>query len=257
MADLANWVLDYFGRASLTDAAFWLFMQNVLQFVMCLAAGQVLVGLFANRRVIEAPLPLEKREVLLALSVVFLNTMVAVAGWYLWRLGIIKINRDLGLWTLIDVVLLLVAMDFLMYVTHRMCHHPRLFPIVHQTHHIYDKPRPLSLFVLNPVEVFGFGSLWLLVLAAHSWSWMAICIYLMLNATFGTLGHLGVEPFPDIWTRLPVIGRLTTSTFHGQHHQDRDFNFGFYTDIWDRMFRTLHKAYGQVSAPASEPSRDL
>jgi sterol desaturase/sphingolipid hydroxylase (fatty acid hydroxylase superfamily) len=244
LADLANWVLDYFLKADALHAAFWLFIQNVLQFVICLAVGQLLVVVFARRRTIDTPLPLERREVLLALSVVFLNTMVAVAGWYLWRAGVIKINRDLGIWTFFDVVLLLVAMDFLMYVTHRICHHPKLFPIVHQTHHIYDRPRPLSLFVLNPVEVFGFGSLWLLVLVAHSWSWMAICLYLFLNAAFGTLGHLGVEPFPRFWTKIPVIGRLTTSTFHGQHHQVKDFNFGFYTDIWDRMFDTLHKAYG-------------
>lgn len=244
MSELANWVLDFMATTDAQGAAFWLLMQNILQFAMCLIVGQVLVMLFAARRTIAAPDPIERREVLLALSCIVLNTMVAVGGWFLWRAGVIKINKDLGLWTVVDVVLLLVAMDFLMYVTHRICHHPMLFPWVHQTHHIYDRPRPLTLFVLNPVEIFGFGSLWLLVLAAHTWSWMAIVVYLLLNAAFGTLGHLGVEPFPNIWTRIPVLGRLTTSTFHGQHHQEKDFNFGFYTDIWDRMFGTLHHAYG-------------
>lgn len=241
MTEAANRILDYFWTADITGAAAWLFVQNVVQFALCVVLGVVLVRVFADRRVISEPDPIEKREILLAASCVVLNSVVAVTGWWLWRMGVIRINKDFGWWTAVDVVLLLVAMDFLMYVTHRICHHPKLFPWAHQTHHIYDKPRPLSLFVLNPVEVFGFGALWLFVLAVHGWSWMAIILYLLLNATFGTLGHLGVEPFPDGWSTIPVLGRLTTSTFHGEHHQVRDYNFGFYTDIWDRLFGTLYR----------------
>ena len=108
-----------------------------------------------------------------------------------------------------------------------------LFPIVHATHHHYDRPRPLNLFVLNPAEVLGFGGLWLALLCVYPATWAGILIYLTLNLAFGTLGHLGVEPFPKAVARWPLLRHLGSSTFHANHHGDRDVNFGFYTDVWD------------------------
>jgi lathosterol oxidase len=139
---------------------------------------------------------------------------------------------------LLDVAVLFVAMDFLMYVFHRVAHLRWLFPLVHATHHHYDRPRPLNLFVLNPAEVLGFGGLWLGVLCLYPATWAGILIYLTINLIFGTLGHLGVEPFPRAVARWPVLRHLGSSTFHADHHGDRDVNFGFYTDVWDRLFRT-------------------
>ncbi|MGC4031889.1 MAG: sterol desaturase family protein [Tepidisphaeraceae bacterium] len=138
----------------------------------------------------------------------------------------------------LDALILLVVMDFAMYVLHRIAHHRLLFPLVHRTHHRYDRPRPLNLFVLNPFEVLGFGTLWLAVLCLYSFTWLGMILFLVLNLAFGTIGHLGVEPFPRSWKRLPIIKHMGSSTFHADHHQDEHVNFGFYTDIWDRLFRT-------------------
>ena len=70
--------------------------------------------------------------------------------------------------------------------------------------------------------------------------------YTLLN-TF----RIAVEPLPDSWLKIPILGLLTTSTFHAQHHQDIDHNFGFYTLIWDRLFGTISPEYyshfGRVS----------
>ena len=66
-----------------------------------------------------------------------------------------------------------------------------------------------------------------------------ILIYLGLNLAFGTLGHVGVEPYPAAWFRWPVLRDLGSSTFHAGHHQDLAVNFGFYTTLWDRLFGTL------------------
>jgi sterol desaturase/sphingolipid hydroxylase (fatty acid hydroxylase superfamily) len=117
---------------------------------------------------------------------------------------------------------------------------------MHRTHHRYDKPRPLNLFVLNPFEVLGFGALWLGVIIVYSSTWAGMLGYLALNLIFGTMGHLGVEPLPRAFMRLPVLRHLGTSTFHARHHQDGDVNFGFYTDLWDRLFKTLYRRYEQT-----------
>jgi sterol desaturase/sphingolipid hydroxylase (fatty acid hydroxylase superfamily) len=141
------------------------------------------------------------------------------------------------------VLVLLFVMDLAMYVSHRVAHHRWVYPLVHRTHHRYDRPRPIDLFVLNPVEVLGFGGLWLAVITLYSSSWLGMLVYLALNLLFGMAGHLGVEPLPASWARWPVLGQVGTSTFHAGHHRDDRGNFGFYTLIWDRLFGTLHPDY--------------
>ncbi len=241
--ETANRILDYFGSITPSEAFFWLFFQNILQFFLCVGAGLLLIKLFSARRIYQAPEPLTKKELLLAAGCVFFNSLVAFVGWLLWKNGTIVITRELDWTCFADTIILLLLMDLLMYVTHRIVHIKGIYSLVHRTHHIYEDTRPLSLFVLSPLEVFGFGFLWLLVLCLYSSSWLGIVLYLLLNAAFGAIGHIGVEPFPKSWLKIPLLQRLTTSTFHAQHHKEIDSNFGFYTDIWDNLFGSLNKAY--------------
>lgn len=236
-------VLDYFANIPWHIAAAWLLLENILLFIVSLAFGYTLLALFKRERVADPPEPLEWQEIAWALSCVFFNTVVTLAGWWLWRNGFIVVRRDVGWLTLVDVLVLSLAMDFFMYVSHRLAHIPWIYPWIHATHHRYDKPRPLNLFVLNPFEVLGFGALWLAVIAIYPSSWMGMIIYLTLNLIFGTVGHLGVEPLPAAWVRLPLLRHISSSTFHARHHQDGNVNFGFYTDLWDRLFRSLYRHY--------------
>jgi lathosterol oxidase len=231
-------LLQTFSAMSVGRASVWLLIINVAMFVASVGGGEILVRVFRTRRVAASPDPVEFTECVLAASCVLLNTLVAIAGWYLWRRGWITVKSGGGWQIAVDAFVLLVAMDFLMYVFHRIAHLPWIFSIVHATHHRYDRPRPLSLFVLNPAEVLGFGLLWILLLSIYTTTWTGMILYLSLNLIFGTIGHLGVEPFPRAWTRWPMLRHLGSSTFHANHHGDRDVNFGFYTDIWDRLFRT-------------------
>ncbi len=231
-------LLDLFARLSAVDAAVRLLALNVLILALCVGGGEILVRAFGHRRAAPPPPPLTAHEVVLAASAVLLNTAVSMAGWALWRAGIIVVRTDTGLRAVLDALILLVVMDLAMYALHRLAHARILFPLVHATHHRYDRPRPLSLFVLSPAEVLGFGGLWLVVLFACSPAWIGVLGYLALNAAFGAVGHLGVEPLPAAIARAPVLRHLGTSTFHAGHHQDPDHNFGFYTDVWDRLFGT-------------------
>ena len=239
-------LLDYFAAIPWHTAAAWLLLENILLFLLSLAFGYALLALFNHQRVSDPPDPLQWQEIAWAVSCVFFNTVVTLAGWWLWRKGWIVVSRDVGWRTLLDVVVLSLAMDFFMYVSHRAAHIKWVYPWMHATHHHYDKPRPLNLFVLNPFEVLGFGALWLAVITLYPSTWMGILIYLALNLIFGTVGHLGVEPLPKAWVHLPLIRHISSSTFHARHHQDGDVNFGFYTDLWDRLFRSLYRRYAQT-----------
>jgi lathosterol oxidase len=228
------------------QAALWSLLGNVVMFVAALVAGEVLVRRYHDKANSAPPEPISRQELVFAAVCVVLNALVAVVGIVLWRAGIIQLRADGGLVPLlVDVVVLIVLMDFGMYVFHRVAHHPLLYPIIHLTHHLYENPRPLTLFVLNPFEVLGFGALLIVVIWLSQASQLGIVIYLAFNLIFGLVGHLGVEPAPDAWLKLPIIRTISTSTFHAEHHHDKAHNFGFYTVIWDRLFGTLSPDYVQ------------
>lgn len=239
MEPLIRWLHD----APLWQAVLALLAENVLILGLALLLGRALVRSFENRRVALPALPVCRLEVLVTTSTVLLNTVTTLIGLFLWRSGFIHFRADAGVWAWLDVFVLLLVMDLAMYVLHRAAHHPWIFPLMHRLHHGYDRPRPLTLFILNPVENLAFGFLWLVVISLYPASWLGMSVYLTLNVLFGTIGHLGVEPFPAWWARTPVLRYIAGSTFHARHHQDLACNFGFYTLVWDRLFGTLRKDY--------------
>lgn len=238
-----EWALAILRDSSLIFLGLLFLIENLLIFLMALIAGKILLQWYAKRRVCIEPAAIERREVVLAISTIFFNTAITIFGLWLWRIGIIQFRVDIGWWAWLDIIVLIIVMDFAMYFLHRIAHWPIFFPILHRTHHIYENPRPLSLFVLNPIEALSFGGLWLVVISVYHASWFGMSTYLMLNVVFGTIGHLGVEPCPDRWKDLPIIKFISTSTFHAQHHRDLKHNYGFYTLLWDRLFGTLSPKY--------------
>ena len=250
-------ILFLFSKMTPAEAFAWLLVQNILQLALCVGGGLLVVHFFTDRRIYQPPQKLTQQEVWLATCCVLSNSSVAFTGWLMWKAGFIKIrNYTDPFMMVIDVIVLLLLMDFLMYVCHRVVHVPGIYEQVHLTHHKFDMTRPLTLFVLSPMEVLGFGFLWLLVLSFYHASWCAIVVYLLLNAAFGALGHVGVEPFPAAWLKIPLLGHFTTSTFHAQHHKDVGTNFGFYTDVWDRLFTSLNASYENVFRQAARGLKD-
>ena len=227
-----NYILD---QLAWGPAAALLLLENLVIFGLAVGLGGLVVRACRNHPVAPPPGPIERTEIVYAAVTVLLNTAVTVAGLWLYRRGIVRFRRDLGLRALLDVPILLLVMDLAMYFLHRVVHHEPFYRWFHALHHRYTSSRPLTLFVLSPQETLAFGGLWLFVIWLYPPSWLGMSIYLALNVAFGVIGHLGVEPLPARW--LPMT--LATSTFHSDHHQDRTRNFGFYTTVWDRLFGTL------------------
>lgn len=236
-------VITWLQTAPLWQAALALLGENAVILLLAVAGGEWLAWIFRHRRVAPLAHPLKRIEVWTTVSTVLTNTITTIVGLHLWRAGVIRFRDDVGVWAWIDVVVLLLIMDIAMYVLHRVAHHPWIYGWLHRLHHEFDRPRPLTLFILHPLENLSFGMLWLLTISLYNASWLGMSIYLMLNVLFGTIGHLGVEPFPVWWGRIPVLRYVGGSTFHARHHQDVSCNFGFYTLLWDRLFGTLRRDY--------------
>ena len=218
--------------------------ENTIILLGAVGVGEWLTRRFGDRPVVDAAPPVDATQIVFATSAVLLNSLITFLGLLLWRAGIIQVRADTHTAAvLVDFLRLVFMMDVCMYVLHRVAHLPVFFRLIHRTHHHYDNPRPLILFVLNPLEVLGFGLLWLILLCCYDATWLGMSLYLAFNVLFGVIGHIGVEPVPDRWKRVPVLRYLATSSFHAGHHQHEGYNFGFYTLIWDRIFGTLSPNY--------------
>lgn len=218
-------------------------LANILIFIFSVVSCWLLGVVFKGRRIFSRWEPLLKSEQLIALLAVFLNALVSVFGWVAWKQNYIEIQTEVSFRSILDCLVMIVAMDLGMYLFHRIAHIPLLYRLMHAFHHRHEATNPISLFVLHPVEVLGFGGLMILFLMLYPMSLLGLLTYLGLNIAFGTLGHSGVEPFPAWFRKVPILKYLGTSTFHAEHHEHPNYNFGFYTLIWDKTFGTLDPEY--------------
>jgi Delta7-sterol 5-desaturase len=168
----------------------------------------------------------------------FINTAITFFGFWLWKQGYIIFTFGIDYGIIISFIGIFLLMDLFMYIFHYIIHHSALYKLVHRFHHHYHDPIPIDLYVLHPLETVSFGLLWLITIMLFNFNLYAVFIYLCANVAFGIIGHLGIEPLsPKIRGMIP-FKYLGTSSFHHVHHQDVGYNFGFYTNFWDKLFKT-------------------
>ncbi|GAA4965229.1 sterol desaturase family protein [Actinoplanes utahensis] len=233
-------------------------VENILLVGVGALLGHVALRLPGARRLTPDPGPVNPLELALVGSTTLLNTAVTVAGWWLWKDGVIVLRTDAGAGTIVELAVLVLVMDVLMYAGHATVHLRALFPWVHRLHHVFADARPITLFALHPLEAIGFGAMWLVVLAVHPFTVGALAAYTALNLIFGILGHLGVEPLPPAVRRNVVFRWVATPAMHVGHHAEPRYNLGFYTTVWDRLFGTLEPGYDRrrtADVPEPYPAR--
>lgn len=236
-------MLEKLKALSILEVSSFFLIANVFIFASSIFFCWLLGRLFANKRIFDHWEPLRPVEILAAVSCVILNSAVSVVGWKLWTHQLITLHNSGFLSSIADTFVMILAMDFGMYLFHRLAHIPVIYQFIHRFHHRHESTNPISLFVLHPFEVIGFGGLMIAFLILYPMSLAGLIAYLSLNVLFGTLGHSGVEPFPKLIRRIPLLNLIGTSTFHAEHHEHLQYNFGFYTLVWDKLFGTLDPEY--------------
>ncbi len=235
MQHITQSALDYLSTLHPVALFLLFFVENIL-----IAAIAVFLGFLVDRLLTTFKNEITVKEIGWACSTIFFNTLVTLAGYKLYQFGFIIFYMQFSLTEIgIDFLLLVLAMDFLMYMFHWAIHKLHALYSYHDLHHQYNTPTAVSLFVLHPVEVLGFGGLWLWLLTLINFSIYAIILYLMFNVTMGMIGHLRTEIIPDGIKKHPIFKWLANTGFHVDHHQNENYNFGFYTKVWDRIFGTL------------------
>ena len=236
-------VLETFSNAGIFEVIIYGLIINFGIYVCSLGLYSVLSHIPGKQRLGEEH-PVFRSDVVLSLITVLCNTIVFLFGVYLWKYGFIVLNENENVfWILLEVLFLVLVMDLLMYVFHRSVHFITYFRKIHQRHHEHESTNLLSLFVLHPVESIGFGLMMLGVLLFFPLSATGISISLVIISVWGTVGHLNHTVLPKSWLKFVKKGYICTSEFHYLHHQHPGCNFGFYTSIWDIIFKTKYTSF--------------
>lgn len=182
---------------------------------------------------------LEPQAWLLASTTVLINAAISIGGWLFWKHGWLRLNLNANIFEIVrDTLVLVVTMDLALYILHRIAHARWFYTWAHYLHHEHREVRMLTLFVMHPLEALGFGSLWVVTLTAFNFSLEAVIAFLQLNLWFGLAAHCGFSPYPKWLARaLPALF-VSQPAFHFEHHRNEAVNFGFYTTIWDKLFKT-------------------
>jgi len=228
-------IFDYLTTCTLPVLFLLFLIENSIIASLAIFIGFTLDGLLSEMKKL-----ITKREIYWTYSTIFFNTLITLAGYKLFQYGFIVFHLQyVFIETVIDFIILVLAMDFLMYVFHWAIHKLSIIYKYHDLHHVYNTPTAISLFVLHPVEVIGFGTLWLILLMTIDFSIYATIFYLMFNVAMGMIGHLRKEIIPERIKTHVIFQWIANTGFHVDHHQDENYNFGFYTKVWDRIFGTL------------------
>jgi Delta7-sterol 5-desaturase len=183
------------------------------------------------------------------LSILSAGVFALAAAFILssYSLGITRLYSDAqqyGVWYLgMSYGLVLLLQDAYFYFTHRLFHHPLLFPWLHQGHHRSRYPTPWTSFAFDPLEAI-VQSLFLLgivfIIPLH---FITVIAVLTTMTVWAVLNHLGIDrlpsSFPHHWLGRWCIG----PAHHSIHHLKYTVHYGLYFTFWDKWLGTQDPNY--------------
>jgi len=145
----------------------------------------------------------------------------------------------------VSVIIMMLVHDTYFYWTHRLMHHPLVFPIFHRIHHLSTNPSPWAAFAFHPLEAIieaGIIVVIAFIMPVHP---LALALFLLIMMIYNVYGHLGYEIYPKGFSKSRVGKWINTSINHNQHHQFFKGNYGLYFLWWDRWMGTIRPDYDQ------------
>ncbi len=155
--------------------------------------------------------------------------------------GFIETNHSPAAWyiILIEFALYFFIFDLYFYTVHRLLHTEPLYRWFHKTHHVSVQPNPLSSSSMTPVEGIAEGLIIPIFLAVFTVHEQSTYLILPLATVMGLYVHSGYDFMPGWWYKRWYSKWMQSPIFHDQHHQYFSCNYGGFTTIWDRAFKTL------------------
>ena len=135
--------------------------------------------------------------------------------------------------------------DLYFYIIHRIMHQPLLFRWVHLVHHQSTNPSPWAAYAFHPLEAIAEQGIVIIFYFTFPIHITHLALFFLFSIIYNVYGHLGYELYPNGFNKTMVGRWINTSTNHNQHHQYFKGNYGLYTLIWDRLFKTIREDYDE------------
>ena len=181
-----------------------------------------------------------------------LTLLLVTAAWPLLRLSRVHAGPLPPAWVVAAQVLLFIYVDdLLFYWMHRAMHAPWLFKRVHFVHHKIYTPWAVTAHYMHPLEYVLTASLMLLgpmVLGVHVvtlWCWIVV------RQWEAAEGHSGYD-FP--WSPSRLLPFSDGAVHHDFHHAKVRGNYAGFLRLWDRVFGTYARDYGDDLAKRAPQS---
>ena len=129
------------------------------------------------------------------------------------------------------IPIMFIIYDFYFYVTHRIMHHKKLFNLFHITHHKSKVISPLTALSMDVLEAIINQSALVLLFFLFPIHTTHVYIWVIVTISYTIYLHSGVELFSNKF--------LETNS---EHHLKFKGNYGYYTLIWDKLFKTQKNA---------------
>ncbi|MFN8355684.1 MAG: sterol desaturase family protein [Spirosomataceae bacterium] len=188
-----------------------------------------------------------RREIAYSISTMFIFGGIGYGVFMLRQAGYTQFYTEVATYgwgyLIVSFVLLALVHDTWFYWTHRLMHHPKLFPIFHKVHHLSHNPSPWAAFAFHPTEAIveaGFLPIAVLLFPVHRY---AIFTFMLFMMVLNVLGHTGFEFYPKGFTKHWLGKWFNTPTHHNMHHRFGKGNYSLYFNLWDRIMGTNHRLY--------------
>lgn len=221
------------------------FFNLILFYVVTTGLAFTLMSINNDLKVVQKRKPFYKdyiREIGNSIISLFLFTVIATI---LYKTKVLEyttlyynIEEHGWLYYFAFIPFMFIIYDFYFYLSHLTMHNKRIFNLVHITHHKSKYVSPLSALSMHPIEaIINHGALIMLfflfpIHASHVYIWVSVTI------AYTTYLHMGVEIYPSWFLKTKAGKLIYTATEHAKHHSLFKGNYGFYTLIWDKLFKT-------------------
>ena len=145
---------------------------------------------------------------------------------------------------LLSVLIYCLLFDLWFYVVHRLLHRDFFFRHIHGVHHQLRETNILGVAYFHWAEIALYGVCHLMLAALLPMHLHAIIVAVLLIDLQNSLAHWGYEIFPEKWQRR--LKYVMHSSDHALHHRQSKNNYGYFSKIWDIIFKTSQDSAGRA-----------
>lgn len=156
--------------------------------------------------------------------------------------------------TLVAPFLMFFFQDLYFYCLHRLMHHKNVYKYCHKTHHTYKQPNIWASYYEHPIEhIIVWTMPYILFPLMMDISVYAYWAFVCFTTLVSLEGHSGNNYKGMYWyvgyfetkAGLKHIWFYNHALHHDLHHVQTNSNFGLWTTLPDRLFKSLYIDYDE------------